>query len=222
LLIDQIKDKNKPVLDVGSGMGGLLNLLIAQGFPAMALTPNRSQASYIRSRHPGVELFEGKFEAIPFDNYRKHFGTIITSESFQYIHLLEGLSILEMMLAPGGRWILCDYFRTSTSSHRSGHQWKNFTEELSNKGWKIVSERDITTNVLPTISYAYMWGKRMAIPLVEFAVGKLKRKRPSIHYLLDDVIVEARAYLLDQLNIVNPEVFAREKKYMLLVMERKG
>src|SRR5688572_14281368 len=33
LLIDAIREPSRPVLDVGCGMGGLLNLLVAQKYP---------------------------------------------------------------------------------------------------------------------------------------------------------------------------------------------
>jgi hypothetical protein len=41
-----------------------------------------------------------------------------------------------------------------------------------------------------------------------------------LHYLLADVITTAHHQLQSQLEIVAPTVFAREKKYMTLVMER--
>lgn len=222
LLIDQIRDRSGPVLDAGCGMGGLLNLLVAQGYSPTALTPNRSQIHYVRSKHPAVPLVQARLEQIPLEKYRRHFSTVITSESFQYMKLAEGLATLEQILAPGGRWILCDYFRTCESMRKSGHRWDDFTRALRDGEWKIVSERDITRHALPSVGYVYMWGRRVAVPVAGFVLAKLQRKRPALHYLLEEVIDEIQKYLLDQLDLVNPEIFAREKKYMLLVVERGG
>lgn len=221
LLIDQISDPHRPVLDAGCGMGGLLNLLLAQGFTPTALTPDQAQLWHIRSQHPEAELVEGKFESIPLARYRHHFGTVITSESFQYIRLPAGLATLKEVLAPGGRWILCDYFRTCDTRRRSGHDWDAFNQALAREGWKVVSERDITANVLPTVGYIHMWGERLAAPLFELIVQRLARKQPALHHLLAEVIEEWRSFLLDQLRVVDPEIFRREKKYMLMVIERR-
>jgi len=220
LLIDQIRDRKGPVLDAGCGMGGLLNLLVEQGFSSTALTPNRTQIQYLQSKHPAVPLVQGKFESIPLEKFRHFFSTVITSESFQYMKLNESLATLRQILKPDGRWILCDYFRTCESTRKSGHRWSDFTSALHEQGWKIISERDITRNALPSVGYVYMCGRRVAVPVTAFVLGKLRRKRPALHYLLEEVIDEIQQYLLDHLNLVNPEVFLREKKYMLLVIER--
>jgi cyclopropane fatty-acyl-phospholipid synthase-like methyltransferase len=221
LLIDQIKNKKGPVLDAGCGMGGLLNLLVAQEFSPTALTPNRAQIKYISSRHPNVPLIQGKFEEIPVEKFRNHFDTVITSESFQYVKLPAGLAMMEKILAPGGRWILCDYFRTTERAHKSGHLWKDFLQALEKNGWRVVSEKDITRNALPTIRFVDLCARRVGLPVLNFALGKLQKKRPALHYLFEEVIETSHAYLLEQLELVNPETFAREKKYMLLVIERR-
>ncbi|HKS38735.1 MAG TPA: hypothetical protein VJW76_16190, partial [Verrucomicrobiae bacterium] len=150
---------------------------------------------------------------------RHFFSTVITSESFQYMKLDEALATLRQILKPDGRWILCDYFRTCESTRKSGHRWSDFTSAVRQHGWRIVSERDITRNALPSVGYVYMCGRRIAVPVAAFVLGKLRRKRPALHYLLEEVIDEIQQYMLDHLDLVNPEVFSREKKYMLLVIE---
>lgn len=219
LLVDQIRDRNSPVLDAGCGMGGLLNLLVAQKFAATALTPNHSQIEHIHARHPSVQLLEGKFDSETLRECGGRFGTVITSESFQYIKLVAGLKTLKHVLAPGGRWILCDYFRIAETKRRSGHQWADFNDALVTHGWKVVSQRDITANVLPTLRYLHMLGGRVGIAAADFIVNKIRRKRPALHHVLEGVIGDWRSYLSDQVQTVSPEVFAREKKYMLMVME---
>jgi len=221
LLIDQIQNRKGTVLDAGCGMGGLLNLLVEQGFSPTALTPNRAQIKYIESRHPAVPMIQGKFEDIPVEKFRRHFDTVITSESFQYVNLSAGLATMERILAPGGRWILCDYFRTTARARKSGHLWTDFVQALEKNNWRVVSEKNITRNALPTIRFIDLCARRVGLPVLNFALGKLQKKRPALHYLFEEVIETSRAYLLDQLELVNPETFAREKKYMLLVIERR-
>lgn len=220
LLVAQIRDRGGAVLDAGCGMGGLLNLLVEQGFSPTALTPNSKQIKYVSSRHPTVPMIHGTFEDIPTDKFRGRFATVIMSESFQYMNLSAALGVMEKILAPGGRWILCDYFRANDRARKSGHLWADFVPALEKNNWQIVSSRDITRNALPAVGYAYMWGRRVGMPIATFVLEKLRRKRPALHYLFEEVIEQSRAYLLDQLELVNPETFARDKKYMLLTIER--
>jgi hypothetical protein len=136
------------------------------------------------------------------------------------VKLAQGLAVMEQILRPGGRWILCDYFRTETGAHRSGHQWTEFTTALQANGWRIVSMEDITAHVLPTIAYVHMWGRRFGLPVAQFASERFERKRPALHYLLQDLISKAREDIQEHLDIVDPVIFARGKKYMTMVIER--
>src|SRR5687768_8914234 len=202
-------------------MGGLIGQMLRAGWQPTALTPNQAQIDYVRAMYPSVPTFHGKFESLPADKYANAFGTTIMSESFQYMRLPRALPAVEHVLRPEGRWIICDYFRTSANAARkSAHVWSAFEEALRAAKMKVVFERDITANVLPTLAYVHMLGERLATPLVNFVIAKLHKKRPAIHYVLEDVIEELRTYMLDQLQIVNPAEFARDRKYMLLVAER--
>ena len=86
---------------------------------------------------------------------------------------------------------------------------------------QIVVEKDITDNVFPGLSYVYMLGQRLGIPLFEFITGKLEKKQPALFYLLEEVVGALRRSLSDNIEVVNPEVFIRDKKYILLTIETK-
>jgi hypothetical protein len=175
----------------------------------------------VREVFPAVPLIEGRLEKIPLPEFRHAFGTVITSESFQYMKLGEALDVIQQILKPGGRWILCDYFRTSAAARESGHLWTDFTAAIEVRGWHIVSQQDITANVLPSIAFAHMFGQRFGLPAAQFAADRLERKRPALNFLLQDVIGKLRGNLQSQLDVVDPVIFAREKKYMTLVIEQR-
>ncbi len=63
-----------------------------------------------------------------------------------------------------------------------------------------------------------MSGLRFGLPAFQFAVDKLRRKQPGIHYMLAEVMEELHAVLVDNLEIVNPNTFAEQSKYVLMVM----
>lgn len=221
LLLAQISDKDGPILDVGCGMGGLVKLLLEKGFSPFALTPDRKQAQYIREKYPSVPIIEKKFQDMPEERYQNFFGTIITSESLQYLELDKAPRLVDRLLKPGGRWIVSDYFRiTETPERKSGHVWEKFLKNLDGTSCKLVYQQDITRNVLPTLAYIDMWGRRAGLPAVTFSIEKLQKKHAAFYFLFEELIEDLRVYLADHLDLVSPEIFASEKKYMLLTLEK--
>ncbi len=220
LIMEQAIDKNSPVLDAGCGNGGMIDLLLRNGFSPVGLTPDRSQVEYIKNKNPRVQIIHSPFEKISVQSYQQYFGTVIHSESLQYMNLDEAIAAVNEILRPQGRWIVADYFRTGEMPEKSGFYWDVFLQKLGENNFKVVYERDITANICPTLAYIYMWGNKIGLPFAEFAISKLERKRPAIFYWLGDLIAAGKNSLLKQLEIVNPAAFSEGKKYMLLSIER--
>jgi len=219
-LVDLAGEVSGPILDAGCGLGGLVQLLLRRGFSPTALTPNRTQIRHMKMTFPSVPLIEGRLEQIPLETFQGYFQTVITAESFQYMDLRSTPGIIDRILRPSGRWILCDYFRVGTGSRKSGHAWSDFTNALDQHGWRIVAAEDITPHVLPTIAYVSMWGQRLATPLADYVFAKLERKHPAVHFLFQDLLLDLRKYMQEHLDLVDPAIFVRERKYMQLVIER--
>ncbi|HQU71593.1 MAG: methyltransferase domain-containing protein [Calditrichaeota bacterium] len=220
LLIEQIADRDAPVMDAGCGQGGLLRLLSEKGLSAVGLTPDIYQIEYIRETYPAIPLLHAKFEETPLDEYDNFFGTVIHSESLQYIALDEALKVVEQILKPGGRWIVCDYFRTGKAAEKSGIKQEVFLQAVREAGFKIVAERDITPNVLPTLSFVHMWGHKIGVPVLDFALDKLEAKKPAIYYLIQDILEPLRKKIDKNLKVVDPGVFQASKSYLLYTLER--
>jgi SAM-dependent methyltransferase len=220
LVLDLIHDSASPILDVGCGLGGMTRMMIERGLNPTALTPNNYQIRKLKEAYPKLRLIESKFEDIPVEEYRHEFGTIITSESLQYLKLDLAVPLMGELLRQGGRWIACDWFRVGKLGDRSGHVWTSFETQLGQKGWKITYNRDHTKNVLPLLRHIYMLGNDLLRPTAEFAFEKLREKQPGLRYLLDEVIEELMRRGDKNLDVINPQLFAANKKYLLLVMER--
>jgi MPBQ/MSBQ methyltransferase len=220
LLIDLAGDPADPVLDVGCGMGGLSRMLKAKGFDPVALTPDRLQAASVNKILPGTPVIRCKFEKLDPEQHLAKFGTIFTAESLQYLKLDQSLPILEKILKPGGCWVACDYFLTKASADRTCHHWETFQERIADAGWKISYQRDVTQNVLPTLAFLHMLATRFGLPLMEFMTMRLRRKQPGIHHLLDGVLGKLQGVAADNVGLIDPAQFARDRQYMLLKLER--
>lgn len=217
-IMEHIQNREQPVLDVGCGMGGLSAMMLADNLKVEALTPNTNQVNYIRTKMPGLKVHHMKFEEF---RAGEKFGTIINSESLQYIKLEDAFENVETAMAEGGRWIIADYFRTtSQAKHRSGHQMEDFLKMAGTRGWKIVHEEDISKHILPTIRYVYMYAERFLLPLKHFGFEKLRFKKPWLYYMTESLREKADAKIAKELRAVDPGLFLNEKKYVLMVLGR--
>ena len=221
LFVERITDRSSPILDIGCGMGGLSNMLFNENLTPVALTPDISQFKYIEKKYPYIKLIKGKFEELDVDRYTDYFGTVITSESLQYLKLDGSLDIINKILKKNGEWLVCDYFRKKTSFEKSGHYWDTFLTKIKERGFVIIYERDITSNILVTLKFINMLGGRVVLPVTRFILDKFKTKQPGFFYLMEDVVNKFKDAANDGIESVNPERFRREKKYMFLVLKRQ-
>ena len=218
LIAGQISNNQSPVLDVGCGMGGLSKILFDNGFKVESLTPVRQQKNHIDKKYSGFACHHTKFEKFTSDT---KYGTVINSESLQYIKLDQAFDGVEKILAPRGRWIITDYFRLQQDTiNKSGHMLKDFLAQTDKHNWKIIYEQDITLNILPTLKFIYMYIERFLQPLSEFAIKKLKYKQPWLYYLSNDFREAVLNKANKEIAAVDPEKFVQEKKYMLFVLQK--
>lgn len=220
LLLDLIGHTDAPILDVGSGMGGMLGLLAAAGHDVTGLTPDRTQVEHIRRAYPGIPVLASRFEDMPVRENEGRFGTVIHAESIQYQDPRQVLPVMSRILAPGGTWIVADYFRIATGGERSGWQLADFRRRLANAGFEVATERDITAGVLPTLAFAHLLATRLGLPALDFARGKLGAKAPTLHYVLETVIERARDAALRGTAVIDPAVFTETKRYLLMTIRR--
>lgn len=219
LLVQRVQPGER-VLDVGCGMGGLLARLDKHGAQPTGVTPNRAHAVHIQRTWPHIPLIQGTFEHVNVATTPK-FDAVINSESFQYIDLDAGMKNVRALLKPaaeGGRWINIDYFRLLPSAkNKSGHLLADFEAACQRHGFVVREQVDVTENVLPSLAYGRLLATRFALPLARFGTDKFFLRRPFWAYLFAD---KARAKLDGvKLDTLDPEVFRREKRYILFVLE---
>ena len=231
-LLDRIGRPGEPVLDAGSGMGGMLGILQADGCDVTGLTPDRFQVEHIRSRYPNVPVLHCRFEDMlapgTSRGFRARFGTVIHSESIQYMEPRGVFAVMSEILAPGGTWIVADYFRganpgaagRTANRDRSGWRLDRFRRQLAENGFEIADETDITANVLPTLGFAHLLANRIGLPVLDFATDKLRAKTPVVYYVVENVAERVRAAARRSTSVIDPVAFAARKRYMLMTIRR--
>ena len=216
LLVERVQPGER-VLDIGCGMGGLLARLDAAGARPTGLTPNRSHAAHIRANWPAIPLLEGTLESFDPAQRSERFDAVINSESFQYIPLDSGIERVKGFLAPGGRWIVIDYFRLRPDSkNRSGHMLADFDAAIARHGLRVVERIDVTDNVVPSLAYARVLAERFALPVAHFFSEKFFLRHPLLGYLFQPKLRDKLAQV--RLDTLDPEVFKREKRYLLYTL----
>lgn len=220
LLLEQIIDRENPVLDIGCGMGVISHMLSKRGFSPVALTPDRHQIAHLKSKYPSIPSLHCKFEDLDLTDHAGKYGTLLNSESLQYLDLERSLPLVEKLVKPGGRWVACDFFRREVEKTCSGQHYETFVAALTAMGWKVTLHRDISAHIAPTLKFVHMLAARFGLPLFGFIAMKLRKKQPALHYLVEPFLGELKSNLSDQLHTIDPEAFTARQRYLLLVMER--
>lgn len=231
-LVERIGAPDLPVLDAGSGMGGMLGLLHSAGHGVTGLTPDRPQVDHIRRAYPDVPVLRCRFEDTPVDRFTAYFGTVIHAESVQYMEIEAVLAVMDKIIEHSGTWIVADYFRVDAAAaapprsrrrsqtNRSGWRLDSFRDRARAHGFAITNETDITANVLPTLAFARLLADRIALPALDFAQEKLRAKYPGLHYVLEDVAERARDTAVQSAEVLDPAVFADHKRYLITSLRR--
>jgi len=206
------------VLDVGCGMGGLAQMLLQKGIAPDLLTPNRKQKNYVQQKFPSLTVHHCPYEKL---DTATRYDAVINAESLQYIELGKAFDQTASLLKEGGRWIITDYFRLHEGGKsKSGHLMDTFRAKIASHGWQIVAEKDITAHVLPTIRLVDLYAKRFLLPLTDFGIAKLHSKKPFWWYLAQDSLAGIKAKIDREMSAVDPDLFEKEKKYMMFVLEK--
>jgi SAM-dependent methyltransferase len=180
------------ILDIGGGAGETAKKLLALGHSVDIVVPSPFLAARCRETAKGAAVHECTFEAFqgqgPFD-------LCLFSESFQYIPLTESLPKCARLLAPGGQVLIADCFRTEAYSGRSvqgpqpggGHRVGNFRSSVTQTGFAVAAEEDITEAVAPSIDLEQQLYNVLGHGVTRVS-DEVHAKRPAAHWALARII----------------------------------
>jgi hypothetical protein len=201
-------------------MGGLLARLNGTGARATGLTPNLAQTAHIRATWPDVPVVNSTLEAARGAGLLPQFDVLINSESFQYIDLNAGMAAIRTLFATDAvdpRWLCIDYYRLDAAArNKSGHLLRDFEAGLAKHGFDVRERVDVTENVLPSLAYGRLLATRLALPLARFSADKFFLRRPFLAYMFQDWAAGKLSRV--KLDTLDPDVFRREKRYLLFTL----
>jgi len=210
------------ILDVGAGMGRLANELTTRGHSVTAITPSSVQAAHITTHYPNVTVKQGYFQDVGPTLTPNSFDLIVFSESFRYMPLDRVLPLFDRVLSKTGRVVIGDWFTRLVGSKQSGHDHNEdaFRAAIDQHGWAVLSERDVTQNILPTLILGRDVLCHLYLPLAGLVLSKFPQKWPSLYRLcLPRMIRWVENKMLPQLTgRFEPAVFAAQYRYLFLVL----
>ena len=180
------------ILDIGGGAGETAKKLLALGHHVEIVVPSAFLAARCRETAKGAEVHETTFEA--YDG-KGPFDLCLFSESFQYIPLAESLPKCARLLAPGGKVLIADCFRTEAYQSRAvhgpqpggGHSLRAFQGAIDNSAFAVEAEEDITDAVAPSIDLEQALFHVLGHGVTRVS-GEIRGKRPTAHWALGKVI----------------------------------
>lgn len=220
------------VLDVGCGVGKLLTLLLTRGFLAEGVNPSPTMCRMIRERlerhgFPPTGVYECCFEDFPAHERPQAFDAAIFSESFQYIPMDQALAMVKKVVKPGGRMIVCDFFKTDAhgdgrpgdGTFGGGHPLRALRPALDAGGFTVLEDTDITARVSPNLALVddmlMQRAKPAASTLGRYLDARYPKTTALVRWLARKKIAKIeRKYLNGHRT---PQVFERYKSYRMVV-----
>lgn len=174
LIIDNLPEGTKRVLDVGCGAGTLAKKLVDAGFEVECVCP--SDVLVRRARKllgDSVTIHKCYFREYQPD---RDYDVVIFSESYQYIDLDISLDHSLKLLKPDGHILICDFFKIPAegkSPFSGGHYLPYFEAKVEERPLKRITDIDITIETSKTMDIFNDFLIRVAQPakerLFEFA-----------------------------------------------------
>ena len=222
LIIDNIPEDTKRILDVGSGSGNLALKLLNIGYEVDCVIPSEYLGKAVKEKLVG----RGKIHICKFEDFKylESFDLIIFSESFQYVNMATSIEKVGQILAQGGYLMICDFFRKDVREKSllgGGHSWVAFQEAINQTTMKMIHNKDITHGTAPTLDFLDQFCQEVLKPVGEMTGEYMLSNYPKITQILmwkfkarlDKI---SRRYLSGD---VNGESFKKFKTYRFLLYQ---
>lgn len=218
-LLDSIPEGSSKILDVGCGTGEMCVNLQKRGFDVEGLSPDRNQKRYFAEKLK-VPFHHFRFE--DFEPEEGKYDCIIMSESCQYIPVNRVFENAMTALKPGGHLMICDYFVVDHEAgimSKSGHCREAFLKAADESGYKIVKQRDITTETSKTLDMGKLLADRILMAADMFT-ERFREKHSTCFKFVKWLFRKKIKKMEDQLPLLDSKRFRDVKRYEFYLFEK--
>tara|TARA_B100001123_G_scaffold84485_1_gene96756 strand:- start:1781 stop:2611 length:831 start_codon:yes stop_codon:yes gene_type:complete len=223
LIIDNIPEGIKKILDVGSGSGSLAKKMVSLGYQVDCVIPSEFLAEKVQQKlDASSKIHITKFEDLDISN---NYDLILFSESFQYVHLIKSIDKILSILDKNGYLLICDVFHKNVSGvspMRGGHRLDLFENEIEKTDLIKKTDIDITLETAPTWDFLNQFLNEVAIPISDMSHSYMKYKYPKlikfIKWKYRNRLEKIRKVWLS--NELTGENFAKFKSYRLFLYKK--
>lgn len=223
------------VLDVGCGTGHLMEKMLVHGFEVDGVIPALWLEQRVHERIARLQptyrptVFPCMFEKMPQSAAERPYDIVLFSESFQYIPLADSLPTIRRLLKPGGKVVVCDFFKTEhhgdgqpgDKSFGGGHKLYRFHAALDEHRFAIEQDEDITRYISPSVALVDEMLRTRIAPacgsIDRYITARVPRLRRFVGWLLRRKLAKLRYKYLEENR--TQAVFERYKSYRLLVLK---
>lgn len=222
------------ILDVGCGTGNLLVQLRSMGYHADGVVPSPSLARLVEKRlaelpNQDAKLFCTTFEEMETEPLAGHYDVVLFSESFQYIDMQASMSQAKRLMAPEGRVLICDFFKTAAAGDGEpgdkviggGHSLSSFYRMVEEVKFSMLRDDDITHLVSPNMDLVDTLLMQKVKPSSEIIWAWLRGNYPWSARLLGFVMRKKARKIQRKYfsGLRTGETFAKYKNYRFIIMQ---
>ena len=186
LIISNIPDGTRSILDVGAGAGSLAEKLLKKDFAVDCVSPSTFLSDKLDEKFNGRStVFRSKFEDLETD---KKYDLILFSESFQYIDIKKALDKSLSLMNESGHLLICDFFKTDADGKnplQAGHKFSKYQQIIEDYPLEQLTEIDITAETAPTIQILDDFLTNLALPVSELCSIYLHGNYPRLMKILN-------------------------------------
>ena len=217
MLVDNLPQQARRILDVGCGTGVLAKKLLASGYQVEGLSPDINQQRIF------TQDIGAPFHHMPFEQFTAsdEYDCIIMSESCQYIALDKVFENARRALVSQGHLMICDYFvfdHARGELAKSGHAYTAFMQAIEDYGFDIRIDEDITERTLPTLDLAKDLVDRALLAL-DIATEKPRQRHPLLSRLVMRLLRKKIDKAQQQRQLLDADAFRQNKTYRFLLLQ---
>lgn len=222
-LLELIPKGVKKILDVGCGMGDVSRTLEENGYYVTAISPDKNHPQYFHNNGKNLDFIQSRFENLESN---EKFDLILMSESQNYFDTDIGFQKCQELLTPNGYLLVSGMFRKTDEK-----SWKevinikeNYLRTADKCGLKLITEIDITQQILPTLVFFQRLFQEYGLPTSKifdhFVHTSAPFKAKLLKFFFQKQLNELKRIYHYYIRRTTPAYFCEHIEYLRLLFQR--